>query len=128
MNYIGSKRKLNSFLKSIIYSVVGDDLSDKVFCDIFAGTGIVGRNFKPEVKKIIANDFEYYSYVLIRNYIGNHTALKNANEYLVKLNELPLLDTGFIYRNYCTGSGSGRQYFSDSNGKKLMQFVKKLMN
>ncbi|MDR2842718.1 MAG: DNA adenine methylase [Spirochaetaceae bacterium] len=119
MNYIGSKHKLTSFLKSTIYSVVGNDLSNKIFCDIFAGTGIVGRNFKTEVKNIIANDFEYYSYVLIRNYIGNHKELKNASEYLIKLNALPLIDTGFVYKNYCTGSGSGRQYFSDFNGKKI---------
>jgi adenine-specific DNA-methyltransferase len=119
MNYIGSKHKLAPFLKSTICSVVGDDLSNKIFCDIFAGTGSVGRNFKPEVKKIIANDFEYYSYVLIRNYIGNHTVLENANDYLIKLNNLPLLDTGFIYRNYCVGGGSGRQYFSDFNGKRI---------
>jgi adenine-specific DNA-methyltransferase len=26
---------------------------------------------------------------------------------------------GFIYNNYCIGSGSGRQYFSDNNGKKI---------
>ena len=32
--------------------VVGDDLSQKIFCDIFAGTGIVGRTFKKNVKKV----------------------------------------------------------------------------
>ena len=71
MNYIGSKYKLSQFIKDTIHSVVGNDLSNIVFCDIFAGTGIIGRIFKQEVKKIIANDFEYYSYVLNRNYIGN---------------------------------------------------------
>jgi adenine-specific DNA-methyltransferase len=119
MNYIGSKHKLTSFLKSTIHSVAGDNLSDMVFCDIFSGTGIAARNFKTEVKKIIANDFEYYSYVLIRNYIGNHTELENAEEYIERLNNLPPIDTGFVYKNYCTGSGSGRQYFSDYNGKKI---------
>ena len=34
-------------------------------------------------------------------------------------NNLPLLDSGFIYQNYCMGSGSQRQYFSDENGKKI---------
>ncbi len=50
MNYIGSKNKLADFIKKGVYSVVGDNLSDKIFCDIFAGAGIVGRNFKDEVK------------------------------------------------------------------------------
>ncbi|GMT43954.1 MAG: hypothetical protein IEMM0003_0773 [bacterium] len=30
-----------------------------------------------------------------------------------------MIDTGFIYQNYCLGSGGGRQYFSDYNGKKI---------
>jgi len=46
MNYIGSKFKLSSWLKQEIHNVVGQDLSDKIFCDIFAGTGVVGRTFK----------------------------------------------------------------------------------
>ncbi|GHU47868.1 restriction endonuclease subunit M [Spirochaetia bacterium] len=85
----------------------------------FAGTGAVGRSFKPEVQQVIANDVEYYSYVLNRNYIGNHRPLPDAFEYLWELNALPLINNGFIYVNYCAGSGSGRQYFSDFNGKKI---------
>ena len=119
MNYIGSKFKLSSWIKEEIVNVVGQDLSDKVFCDIFAGTGIVGRSFKKDVKKVIANDLEHYSYVLNRNYIGNHISIKNKKEFLDELNSLALREDGFIYQNYCMGSGSGRQYFSDENGKKI---------
>ncbi len=118
MNYIGSKYKLSDFINTTIRSVVGNDLSDKVFCDIFAGTGIVGRNFKKSVKKVIANDFEYYSYVLNRNYIGNHKPIPNKEKYIDILNKIEPVE-GFIYKNYCLGSGSGRQYFSDYNGKKI---------
>jgi len=64
MNYIGSKNKLSNFIKQSVHSVVGKNLSDKVFCDLFAGTGIIGRKFKSEVKQVISNDIEYYSYVL----------------------------------------------------------------
>ncbi len=119
MNYIGSKYKLSNFIKKTVYSVVGNDLSDKIFCDIFAGTGIVGRSFKQEVKQVISNDFEYYSFVLNKNYIENHQQLENQNELIEELNQLPLIEKGFIYKNYCLGSGSGRQYFSDDNGKKI---------
>ncbi len=119
MNYIGSKFKLSSWIKEEIIKVVGNNLSDKIFCDIFAGTGIVGRTFKKDVKQVIANDLEYYSYVLNRNYIANHTEIKYKENYIDKLNNLPLIDNGFIYQNYCKGSGSGRQYFSDENGKKI---------
>ncbi len=118
MNYIGSKYKLSDFIVSTIKSVVGKDLSDKIFCDIFAGTGIVARTFKNEVKKVIANDFEYYSYVLNKNYIENHKKIPNREYYLKSLNTIKLKE-GFIYNNYCIGSGSGRQYFSDENGMRI---------
>jgi adenine-specific DNA-methyltransferase len=63
MNYIASKYKLSGFIKSTIHSVVGKDLSNKILCDLFAGTGIVGRTFKTEVKKVISNDLEYCKYI-----------------------------------------------------------------
>ena len=116
MNYIGSKFRLLSFLEKNISETVGN-INCCVFCDLFAGTGSVGKYFKTRVKKVIANDIENYSYVLNRNYIGNHLPF----EYKEKLNELNNLpgEEGFIYKNYCLGSGSERQYFSDDNGKKI---------
>lgn len=120
MNYIGSKLKLcQHFLPETIKSVCGSDLSQKTFCDIFAGTGIVGRTFKTSVKKIISNDIEYYSYVLNKNYIENHIDLENKNEILDELNELPLKNDGFVFKNYCLGGNDERQYFSDENGMKI---------
>lgn len=119
MNYIGSKLKLSSFLKEEIVKVVGQDLSQKVFCDIFAGTGIVGRTFKQDVKKVISNDIEKYSYVLNKNYIENNEEIKDKDAFIEKLNNLSLREDGFIFQNYCMGSGSERQYFSDTNGKKI---------
>lgn len=127
MNYIGSKLKLcQNFLPVTIKSVCGEDLSQKVFCDIFAGTGIVGRTFKTSVKKIISNDVEYYSYVLNKNYIENHRELENKNQLLQELNELPLFDNGFIYKNYCLGGNGERQYFSDDNGKRIDTYRTKI--
>lgn len=120
MNYIGSKLKLcQDFLPKTIHAVCGEDLSQKVFCDIFAGTGIVGRTFKPKVKSVISNDIEYYSYVLNKNYIENHRPIKNKLSYLDELNSLKPIKTGFIYNNYCIGGSKFRQYFSDDNGGKI---------
>jgi len=119
MNYIGSKLKLSSWIKDEIKKVVGNNLKDKTFCDIFAGTGIVGRVFKSEVKSVLANDLEYYSYVLNRNYIQNHKEIKNKDALLMHLNSIKPIDDGFIYKNYSLGSGSGRHYFSDENAKKI---------
>lgn len=117
MNYIGSKHKLSSFLKSEIINTVGNDLSQLTFCDLFAGTGIVGRNFKSLVKQVIANDIEFYSYVLNRNYIGNSTSLK-MNNHIDLLNNLEGKD-GFIFQQYCENGSENRLYFSAENGRKI---------
>lgn len=92
-------------------------MKGKVFCDLFAGTGAIARSFKTESKKVIANDVEFYSYVLNQNYIGNHEEIQ-WRELIDELNLLEGIE-GFIYKNYCWGSGSERQYFSDENGKKI---------
>ncbi|MBW1649740.1 MAG: DNA adenine methylase [Deltaproteobacteria bacterium] len=118
MNYIGSKYKLGNFIKETILSVAGSDLSDRVFCDIFAGTGIIGRNFKQEVKKVISNDLEYYSFVLNKNYIENHSPIKNKEIFIEELNNIEPKEE-FIFKNYCKGGEGNRQYFSDKNGKKI---------
>jgi adenine-specific DNA-methyltransferase len=117
MNYIGSKHKLSQFIKQSIYSVVGENLSETVFCDLFAGTGIIGRNFKTEVKQVISNDIEYYSFVLNRNYIENHDAF----EYDYLIDELNNLDgvKGFVFEEYSENGKAQRQYFSENNGKKI---------
>jgi adenine-specific DNA-methyltransferase len=119
MNYIGSKHKLSSFIKSTITDVVGTDLSQKIFCDIFAGTGIIGRIFKTYVKQVIANDIEYYSFVLSKNYIENHEDIVDKHYYISKLNNIKPISSNFIYNNYCLGGSGERQYFSDDNGMKI---------
>jgi len=100
-----------------ICSVVGNDLSDTIFCDLFAGTGIVGRNFKPKVRQVISNDLEYYSYVLNKNYIENHTAFPYQH-LLDELNELQPKN-GFVFEEYSENGKSKRLYFSEYNGKKI---------
>jgi len=117
LNYIGSKHKLSLFLKKTIQETVKADLSELVFCDLFAGTGIVGRNFKLLVKQVIANDVEFYSYVLNCNYIGNSVAL-DSEKYFDFLNNLEGVK-GFIFENYCENGSADRLYFSAENGQKI---------
>lgn len=127
MNYIGSKLKLLNFIEGTI-NIVVDNLKDKTFCDIFAGTGIVGRVFKAKTKKTIANDCEYYSYVLNRNYIGNSISIDKSDALIEELNSTPLIDNGFIYNNYCKNEKSARNYFSSYNGKKIDAVRTKIEN
>ena len=102
-----------------------------VFCDLFAGTGVVGDHFKKQNYSIIANDIQYYSYVINQNKINNHKPLKFKNLKLSSanqkntqedvfhyLNNLPGKE-GFIYKNYSPGGTNNRRlYFSNSNSKK----------
>lgn len=119
MNYIGSKLSLLSFIQDSIFNVAGN--THNVFCDLFAGTGIVGRHFKKLGYSIISNDIQYYSYVLNRHYIGNSQKLTFSNfpaEYVFEyLNNAPE-KRAFVFNNYAQGSGSNRLYFSDTNAIK----------
>ena len=137
MNYIGRKYSLLHFLEEGITKNVNSDC--KVFCDVFAGTGVVGAHFKQKSFKIISNDIQYYAYCLNRALVGINLnplfsgvlndlklvpttllcdAIDVVLEYLNTLNGKP----GFIYCNYCPGGTDGaefrRQYFSDENGMR----------
>mgnify|MGYP000983347895 FL=1 len=147
MNYIGSKLSLLEFLEDSINKVV--DKNCDTFCDLFAGTGIVGSYFKKKGYKIIANDIQYYSYVLNRHYIGNHKELnfskltkeipnlknieiKNRKDFVCDyLSNLKGVK-GFIYKNYCFGGtkdmAEPRQYFSDENGMRCDAIRQKIEN
>lgn len=118
MNYIGSKNKLSPWIQTIISNYVSGDLKDLVFCDLFAGTGIIGRRFKPLVKKVISNDVEFYSYVLLKNYIENHQSLTHQQAYLDRLNALPG-KTGFIADQYGENGSANRLFFTEQNAKKI---------
>ncbi len=132
MNYIGSKLRLSSWIIEIITKeyqkiIPSKSLSETIFAELFAGTGIISRKLKPYTKQIITNDLEAYSYVLLKNYIGNTKEIPSERiiSFMEELNNLSIKNQGntkqnnFVYQNYCEGSGSKRLYFSDDNGKKI---------
>jgi adenine-specific DNA-methyltransferase len=102
-------------LTETIAQVAGTNTEGKVFADLFAGTGVVGKTFKEKGYRVISNDIQYYSYVLNKHFIENVPPL--SIDIVDDLNQLTGTE-GFIYKNYCAGSGSGRQYFTDQNGMK----------
>src|SRR5262249_61101368 len=67
MNYIGSKHSLLPFIEKIFLKIRDNQVT--TFCDIFAGTGAVGRHFKQLGLCVIANDFQYYAYALNKAYL-----------------------------------------------------------
>ena len=118
MNYIGSKNKLSSWILEVVENTIQQPLSQLVFCDLFAGTGIVGRTFKPLVKQVIANDIEFYSFVLLKNYIENHREIPFAENYIQQLNELET-KKGFIAEEYGENGKADRLFFSKKNAEKI---------
>lgn len=133
MNYIGSKYTLLPFLEHVFRQV--SDGSEKVLCDIFAGTGAVGRYFKRLGLQIIASDIQYYAYVLNKAYIEINTpppfvGLRHKygaeiseyrslfgdsiEEVLAFINSLPGI-SGFITRNY--SPAGDRLYYTKENAE-----------
>jgi adenine-specific DNA-methyltransferase len=134
VNYIGSKRTLLPFLDRVYRSI--SDGSEKIFCDIFAGTGAVGRYFKRQGLQIISNDLQYYAYVLNKAYIEiNRTPafIRLRKEYSAEIEKhkapfkrkveeiLSFINNlarrrGFISRHY--GPDGNRLYYSRENARK----------
>lgn len=134
MNYIGSKYSLLPFLEQVYCSVA--DGSEKVFCDLFAGTGSVGRLFKRLGLRVIANDLQYYAYVLNKAYIEINEPpkfLKLRKKYRAAVasnrarSDDPVIEAlafitnlpgraGFIARNY--GPDADRLYYTSENARK----------
>ena len=128
MNYIGSKYSLIDFLESSISKTLKScheqrSPSDMIFADLFAGTGVVSGSFKKQGYAIIANDIQYYSYVITKHMIENNGNLDKdrCNQLVAELDALAGVE-GFIYKNYSyegtEGQAFRRLYFSAFNAKK----------
>lgn len=128
MNYIGSKFSLLEFLKESIKDTLLKNNekrspNEMVFADLFAGTGCVGGYFKSLGYSIIANDIQYYSYVVTKHMIENNGNLDKERMSLL-ISELNNIEgiKGFIYNNYTYEGTEGqefrRMYFSADNAKK----------
>ena len=128
MNYIGSKYSLIDFLETSIDKTLklyneSRKPSEMVFADLFAGTGVVSGSFKKQGYSIIANDIQYYSYVITKHMIENNGNLDKSRckQLIEELDHLQGVE-GFIYKNYSYEGTEGqefrRMYFSDINAKK----------
>ncbi len=117
MYYLGSKVKLIPFIQKTLQEVAGKHLHDKVFCDMFAGSGAVSLAYKNDVGTLIANDMEYYSYVLLRNTLRTKS-LERLDEVVEKLFTCKGVK-GTIFKSYAFGGGEGRNYFSDENACRI---------
>lgn len=129
MRYIGSKTLLLENIEKIIKKhTTGQETT---FCDIFSGTGVVARYFKP-MYEIYTNDTLHFSYVIQKATIENNQipsfsnlkrhGIENPFQYLeeTKLRNIVLNDDDFfIANNYAPNEHCSRMYLSASNALRI---------
>jgi len=109
--YLGNKNSILPFIDNIIKIEIGHFDS---FCDIFAGTGVVGNYFNKKDNKVILNDFLYHNFVALKaflnpEYFNQDKVLKIINNF----NNLSTNKDNYFSLNF------GNRYFSISNARKI---------
>ena len=106
MLYIGYKKKSLDFISETLKDYCTFPL--KIVADLFAGTGVVSFYLGnlPDTEHIVSNDIQYYSYVLLRAQLENHSHHILPGENVKK---------GFIYDNYAVD----RRYFTPDNAQLI---------
>src|SRR3989339_444946 len=108
--YLGNKHKLLGFIEDIVLEKCN---GIKSFCDIFAGTGVVGERFnKPEIK-VISNDFLFTNYVCLKTFLGTNTPIQNIADKIDTLNSLKTDQDNYFSKYF------GNTYFSLENARKI---------
>ncbi len=109
--YLGNKYKLLGFIEDIVKEKCN---GFNVFCDIFAGTGVVAERFNEKNIKIIANDFLASNFIPLKAFLG--TSKINFEDIRFKiniLNELETTEDNYFSKNF------GNTYFTLKNARKI---------
>lgn len=121
--FLGNKTKLLGF--------IGDIVADKcrgyyTFCDIFAGTGVVGHYFNRPDTQIISNDILDSSYASLQCWLGTKNYNKEKITNIInQLNALRLKNENYVSENF------GGTYFTEENARKIgliREEIEKLTN
>lgn len=110
--YLGNKFKMLKHLEDIIKERCSGPIHS--FCDLFAGTGVVGHYFNQPGRKIISNDLLYSNYVSLYAWLSPEKYNKfKIVELLRHLNNLKPFDENYVSLNF------GGRYFSQDNALKI---------
>ena len=104
--YLGNKFKLLQFIQKIIDENINEYNS---FCDIFAGTGVVGEYFNKKKVKIISNDILKSNFVSLKTWLEITSQDINLNKLISFINEINL---NFIPKEGYVTKEFGGKYFS----------------
>ena len=124
--YIGNKRKL---LHLIDEAVRLTGCEGGVFVDLFTGSTVVGRWAKRRGFRVVANDWEPYSYEIARGTVALNrppalAALGGAEAVFDRLNALRPI-RGYVARHLCPAddekpdTARERLFFTQANGRRI---------
>ncbi len=124
--YIGNKRKL---LPLIFEAILKTNISSGLFVDFFSGSGVVSRLGKKLGYKVIANDWEPYSFFYNNAYIEQNSypdfkQLGGIEKIYNLLNRLEGIH-GYISEYYCPWNDKKpdvkreRMFYTHKNGMKI---------
>jgi adenine-specific DNA-methyltransferase len=109
--YLGNKYKLLGFIEDIVNEKCN---GIKVFCDIFAGTGVVAERFNEKNIKVIANDFLASNYIPLRAFLGvSRINFKKIEKKIDLLNALEANEDNYFSKHF------GKTFFTLENARKI---------
>ncbi len=124
--YIGNKRKL---LPLIAQAIAKTGVENGTFVDLTTGTTVVARLAKTLGFRVLANDWEPYSYEIALGTVTLNeppafASLGGANKVFARLNTLDPID-GYIARHLCPADDENpdpereRMFFTRTNGGRI---------
>lgn len=109
--FLGNKYKLLEFIEDIINEKCDNFNS---FCDIFAGTGVVGERFNNKNIKIISNDILFSNYISLKTFLGSTKISSNKlKEKIDFLNNLKANQDNYFSAHY------SNTFFTMENARKI---------
>ena len=109
--YLGNKYKLLEFIEDIVHEKCNEFT---VFCDIFAGTGVVAGRFNKKNTKIIANDFLASNFIPLKAFLGtSKISFTHIEEKIHFLNALDAKNDNYFSDNFANS------YFTLENARKI---------
>lgn len=115
---IGNRRYIGG--KSLLLNAIADSIPDHIprrsFCDIFAGTGVVGAAAFSDFKSVTFNDLLYSNEVIYKGFFGKGTFSQTKLEEF--RNDMSIRSYKQIRHNYFSRNFSGK-YFSETSAKAI---------
>lgn len=122
MRYLGNKTRMLENINSVI---LDNNITEGVFCDLFAGSGSVGDYFK-ERFQIISNDFLHSLSIVNKAKLENKD-IPSFKDFIKKYgvdpftyfnNKIYISDSQFFITNNYSPKGN-RQFFTEKNATKI---------